>query len=87
MGSAIALEDDWLRTGDRGRVDAGGFLFVTGRLKEAMVTAAGETLYPEEIEPYYASPLFAEHCVVPVAGADGNDVPTLVVVPARPRRD
>ena len=65
VGSAIALEDHWLRTGDRGWIDADGFLYVTGRLKEAMVTAAGETIHPEEIEPYYASPLFAEHCVVP----------------------
>ena len=66
-----------------GRLDEDGFLFVTGRLKEVMVTASGETLHPEELEPYYASPLFAEHCVVPVRGRQGNDVPTLVIVPAR----
>lgn len=81
VGSAVALEDHWLHTGDRGRLDDQGFLYVTGRLKEAMVTSAGETIHPEEIEPYYASPLFAEHCVVPLAGDDGNDEPTLVVVP------
>ena len=52
-------------------------------MKEAMVTAAGETLYPDDIEPHYSSALFAEHCVVPMAGADGNDVPTLIVVPSR----
>ena len=72
----------WLRTGDRGRIDENGFLFITGRIKEAMVTAAGETIYPEEIEPCYASPLFAEWCVAPRVGADGNDLPTLFVVPA-----
>ena len=82
VGSAVALEDHWLRTGDRGWIDARGYLYVTGRLKEAMVTAAGETIHPEDIEPYYASPLFAEHCVVPFNGDDGNDEPTLVVVPA-----
>ncbi len=81
--SAEAMSDGWLRTGDLGRLDQDGFLFVTGRLKEVMVTAAGETLHPEELEPYYASPLFAEHCVVPVRGRQGNDVPTLVIVPAR----
>jgi long-chain acyl-CoA synthetase len=84
IGSAVALEDHWLHTGDRGVVDADGYLFVTGRIKEAMVTTAGETLYPEDVEPHYASSLFAEHCVVPVAGSDGNDVPLLVVVPSRP---
>jgi long-chain acyl-CoA synthetase len=83
-GSAATLDGGWLRTGDRGHFDAGGFLFVTGRIKEAIVTAAGETLHPEEVEPYYASRVFAEHCVVPVRGPDGNDLPALVVVPREP---
>ena len=83
VGSAEALSGGWLCTGDLGRLDAQGFLFVSGRLKDVIVTASGETLYPEEIEPHYASPLFAEHCVVPVRGRQGNDVPTLVVVPTR----
>jgi long-chain acyl-CoA synthetase len=83
--TAAALRDGWLHTGDRGRLDAQGFLFVTGRLKEALVTDCGETLYPEEIEPYYISPLFAEHCVAGVPGPQGNDVPTLFVVPASPQ--
>jgi long-chain acyl-CoA synthetase len=80
--TAAALQDGWLRTGDRGRLDREGFLYVHGRIKEAMVTAAGETLHPEELEPYYEDALFAEHCVVPMRGPHGNDVPTLVVVPA-----
>ena len=77
-----SFADGWLRTGDRGRVDENGFLYITGRIKEAMVTTAGETIYPEEIEPCYASPLFAEWCVAPRVSADGNDLPTLFVVPA-----
>jgi long-chain acyl-CoA synthetase len=82
--SSAALEGGWLRTGDRGRVDARGFLYIAGRIKEAMVTPAGDTLHPEEVEPYYASRLFAEHCVVPLRGPDGNDLPTLVVVAREP---
>lgn len=81
-GSAAALQDGWLRTGDCGRLDDNGFLFVTGRLKDAIVTASGETVYPDEIEPFYSSALFADHCVVPLPDRDGNDVPTLVVEPA-----
>jgi long-chain acyl-CoA synthetase len=80
--TAAALRDGWLHTGDRGRLDAAGFLYITGRLKEALKAASGETLYPEEVEPYYASPLFAEWCVTGLAGPQGNDVPTLFVVPA-----
>jgi long-chain acyl-CoA synthetase len=80
--TAAALRDGWLHTGDHGHLDAEGFLFITGRLKEALVTAAGETLYPEEVEPYYDSPLFAERCVAALPGPQGNDVPALFVVPA-----
>ncbi len=82
--SAEAIDNGWLRTGDRGHLDRDGFLFIAGRLKEVIVTAAGETLHPEEIEPYYASKAFAEHCVVPMRGPDGNDRPALVVVPRHP---
>lgn len=81
-GSAAVLQDGWLRTGDCGRLDDKGFLFVTGRLKDVIVTAGGETVYPDEIEPFYSSPLFAGHCIVPMPGPDGNEVPTLVVEPA-----
>jgi long-chain acyl-CoA synthetase len=78
-----AFTNGWLRTGDNGRLDENGFLFITGRSKEAIVTAAGETIYPEEIEPYYASPLFTEHCVAAVRDREGNDIPILFVVPSR----
>lgn len=81
-GSASVLQDGWLRTGDCGQLDGEGFLFVTGRLKDAIVTASGETVYPDEIEPFYSSPLFSGHCIVPAPGPDGNDMPTLVVEPA-----
>lgn len=79
--TTATLADGWLHTGDQGRVDDNGFLFVVGRLKEAIVTSAGTTVYPEEVEPYYRNPLFAELCVVPLRGAHGNDVPVLLVVP------
>ena len=68
--SAAMLDDGWLRTGDRGHLDEQGFLFVTGRIKDAIVSANGDTVYPDEIEPCYCSPLFADHCVVPVRGPD-----------------
>ena len=80
--TAVAFADGWLRTGDRGWLDGCGFLFIRGRIKEAMVTPAGETIYPDEIEQAYSSPLFAEFAVVPVPDDRGNDLPTLVVVPA-----
>ena len=80
QATATALQSGWLRTGDYGTLDEQGFLFVIGRLKEALVTAAGETIYPEEAEPHYSSPLFVEYCVAGQMDANGNDCPTLFVV-------
>lgn len=47
---------DWLRTGDLGRMDADGYVFVTGRLKE-LIIKGGENIAPREIdEVLYSNP-------------------------------
>lgn len=44
-----AVADGWLRTGDRGFVDEGGFVHVAGRVKE-MIISGGLNVYPAEVE-------------------------------------
>ena len=44
-----ALQDGWYRSGDGGRIDAEGFLFLTDRIKD-MIVSGGENVYPAEVE-------------------------------------
>lgn len=63
--TADALKDGWLYTGDLGRLDAEGRLYITGRKKEMIVLASGKNLYPEEIEAHYReAPVIKELCVL-----------------------
>ena len=52
--TAETIVDGWLRTGDRGELDASGQLHLRGRSKNMIVTAGGKNVYPEDIEGAFA---------------------------------
>ncbi|MEW5895760.1 MAG: AMP-binding protein [Candidatus Omnitrophota bacterium] len=58
------LRDGWFYTGDIGRIDEDGFLFLTGRKKEMLVLSNGENINPEELEAYYGSSPFIKEIAI-----------------------
>lgn len=48
--AAVFTEDGFFKTGDLGRLDSEGYLYLAGRAKNMIVTEGGKNVYPEEIE-------------------------------------
>lgn len=67
------LRDGWLYSGDLGRLDRDGNLYITGRLKEVIVLPSGKNIYPEDVENLYKdSPIVRELCVMPLRSPSGS---------------
>jgi long-chain acyl-CoA synthetase len=61
--TAETIVDGWLRTGDLGRLDAGGHLTLVGRRRNMIVTEGGKNVYPEDVEAEFAGSAAAELCL------------------------
>ena len=78
--TAEALRDGWLYTGDLGRLDEEGHLFLVGRRKDVIVDSGGKNIYPDEVEEIYAAPdLIAELAVVGLPDGMAEQVAAVVV--------
>ena len=74
------LVDRWLHTGDLGRVDEDGNLYLVGRSKEIIVDTNGKNVYPDELEEAYEnSPYVKELSIVGLPDGIGEKVACLVV--------
>lgn len=72
------IRDGWLHTGDVGKLDDEGFLFITDRKKDLFVTSAGKNIAPSELERLLTSDPFIDQAVV---YGDGRHFISALIVP------
>ncbi|HWR57527.1 MAG TPA: AMP-binding protein, partial [Thermodesulfovibrionales bacterium] len=73
--TAEVIRDGWFMTGDLGRIDSEGYLYITGRSKDVIVLSSGKNIYPEDVEREYLKiPLVNEICVTGIEkkGIEGS---------------
>ena len=88
--AAAITPDGWLRTGDGGYVDDDGYLFLTDRIKD-MIVSGGENVYPVEVEEVLSQhPDVDEVAVIGMPDERWGELVTALIVPregSRPSRD
>jgi long-chain acyl-CoA synthetase len=79
-GTAQVIRDGWFHTGDLGRFDEDGNLYIVGRSKEVIIDANGKNVYPDEVEDLYRdSPFIKDLSVVGLPDDTGEQIGCAVV--------
>ncbi|MGW2229755.1 AMP-dependent synthetase/ligase [Streptomyces formicae] len=73
--TAASLHDGWLATGDLGSLDEDGYLTITGRKKEILVTSGGKSVSPAQLEERVRDHPLVAQCIVV-----GNDRPYIAAL-------
>lgn len=71
--TAEVIKDGWFHTGDYGKMDKDGYVYITGRKKNVIVLKNGKNIYPEELEPSIADLPYNEESIV-FGIPDGEDM-------------
>lgn len=80
QGTADTIRNGWLYTGDLGKIDEEGYLYIVERKKD-MIISGGENIYPAEVENVLlAMPQIAEVAVIGVPDKDWGEAVCMVVV-------
>lgn len=81
--TAKVIKDGWFYTGDLGYMDSEGYVYITGRKKNVIITKNGKNVYPEELEYLLGNvPYVAESMVWSKETEAGDD--TIIVASIRP---
>jgi len=64
QATADTMQDGWLLSGDLGHIDADGFVYITGRKKDLLITSGGKNISPANIEADLMALPLVEHAVV-----------------------
>jgi long-chain acyl-CoA synthetase len=80
VSTGAAIQEGWFHTGDLGRFDETGNLYLVGRSKDVIVDSNGKNVYPDEIEDLYVgSPFIKELSVVGVPESGGEHIACAIV--------
>ncbi len=85
--AAVFDEEGFFRTGDFGRIDEEGWIYITGRLKNLIILSNGKNVYPEEIETDIANIAGVEEVVVYEGQSRANKGKDVIVAEIFPNYD
>ena len=74
----VIEKDGWFHTGDVGQLDADGYLTITDRKKDLIITSAGKNIAPSELERLLVSDIYIDQAVV---YGDGRRFVSALIVP------